>query len=182
MGERRQNRHEPYGVPGEPIFKSQGDNMTRGVIRFDNSYSVGIESIDEQHKQLITMCNNLCLSSHKKDEISQNFFRQSVSSMVNFLRYHLFVEEQLLSRIAFPDFSEHKEEHSRAIELINRHLAYLGTEEEDQIKNSIPMLRDYMLKHITVNDRGYANYIHTMNRYAPWHMKDTYLPTELFLG
>jgi hemerythrin len=156
--------------------------MAYSVILLDNSYSVGIESIDEQHKQLIIMCNNLYLNSHKKDEISRNFFRQSVSSMVNFLRYHLFVEEQLLSRIAFPDFHKHKEEHSKAVELVNRYLAYLGTEEEERIKESIPAIRDYMLKHITVSDRGYANYIHTMNRYAPWHMKDTYLPTELFLG
>jgi hemerythrin len=156
--------------------------MKYSVVQLDNCYSVGIESIDEQHKQLISMCNNLYLNSYKKDEISQNFFRQGISSLVSFLRYHLFVEEQLLSRIAFPEFHAHKEEHIKGVEFINRYLAYLGTDEEMRLKKSIPVIRDYILKHITVSDRTYANYIHTMNRYAPWHMKDTYLPTELFLG
>lgn len=156
--------------------------MEYNVIRLDNSYSVGIESIDEQHKQLISMCNNLYLNSYKKDDVSQNFFRQGVSSLISFLRYHLFVEEQLLSRIAFPDFQKHKDEHSKAVEFINRGLVYLGTGEEVYLKKSVPLIRDRILRHIMESDRGYANYIHTMNRYAPWHMKDTYLPTELFLG
>jgi hemerythrin len=162
--------------------QKQGDGMEYNVIQLDNSYSVGIESIDEQHKQLISMCNNLYLNCYKKDEISQDFFRQGISSLISFMRYHLFVEEQLLSRIAFPEFHDHKEEHSNVIEFINRYLVYLGTDEEEQLKKSIPTIRDCILKHITVSDRKYANYIHTMNRYAPWHMKDSYLPTELFLG
>ncbi|MDR1444789.1 MAG: hemerythrin domain-containing protein [Treponema sp.] len=156
--------------------------MEYNVIQLDNYYSVGIESIDEQHKQLISMCNNLYLNSCKRDEISKNFFNQSISSLADFLKYHLFVEEQLLSRVAFPEFHSHKEEHSKAVEFINRYLAYLGTDEESQLKKEIPVIREYILKHITVSDRKYANYIHTMNRYTPWHMKDSYLPTEIFLG
>ncbi|MDR2178442.1 MAG: hemerythrin domain-containing protein [Treponema sp.] len=156
--------------------------MKSSVIRLDNCYSVGIESIDEQHKQLISMCNNLYLNSCKKDEASRDFFKQGISSLISFVRYHIFVEEQLLSRIAFPEFHDHKEEHSKAVEYINGYLTYLGTSEEARLKKSIPEIRDYILRHITVSDRGYANYIHTLNRCAPWHMRDTYLPTELFLG
>ncbi|MDR2136226.1 MAG: hemerythrin domain-containing protein [Treponema sp.] len=156
--------------------------MKTSVIRLDNSYSVGIESIDEQHKQLISMCNNLYLNCCKKDDISRDFFRQGVASLVSFMRYHLFVEEQLLSRIAFPEFHDHKEEHRKAVEYVNGCLVYLDTGEEARFKKSIPKIRDCILRHITVSDRKYANYIHAMNRYAPWHIKDTYLPVELFLG
>jgi hemerythrin len=156
--------------------------MGYNVIQLDNYYSVGIESIDEQHKQLISMCNNLYLNSCKKDEMSRIFFSRSISSLIDFLKYHLFVEEQLLSRIAFPEFNAHKEEHSKAVDLVNRYLAYLGTDEELMLKKEIPRFREYILKHITVNDRKYANYIHAMNRHTPWHLKDSYLPTELFLG
>jgi hemerythrin-like metal-binding protein len=128
------------------------------------------------------MCNNLYLNSCKKDELSRDFFKQGVSSLVSFIRYHLFAEEQLLSRIAFPEFHSHQEEHRKAVEFINGCISCLESDDEAQLKKTIVVIRDCILKHITVSDRKYANYIHTMNRYAPWHMKDTYLPTELFLG
>lgn len=156
--------------------------MDYHIVQLDSRYSVGIEVIDEQHKQLISMCSNLHLNHQKKDEVSQDFFRQCVSSLIHFLQYHFVVEEQLLSRITYPEFRDHQEEHKKAVDFLNRHLMYLGTGEEKRVKESMPLFQNLLLKHITVSDRRYATYVHTMNRHTPWHMKDSYLPTEMFLG
>jgi hemerythrin len=156
--------------------------MEHQVVQLDSRYSVGIEFVDEQHKQLISMCNNLCLNQKRKDEISENFFRQCVSSLVSFLQYHFFAEEQLLSRIAYPEFHAHREEHSKAVDLLSRYLKYVGTDEEQQFKDSIPVFRTMLLEHITVSDRRYANYVHTLKYYTPWHVKDSYLPSDVYLG
>jgi hemerythrin len=156
--------------------------MEYNVIRLDDRYLIGIESIDEQHKQLISMCNNLYLNSRKEDNISQNFFRSGVSGLVSFLQYHFFVEEQLLSRINYPEFQAHREEHRKGVDFITPYLMRLGTNDELHLKALIPEIRRKILQHITVSDRRYANYIHALNRYTPWHLKDSYLPPELFLG
>jgi hemerythrin len=169
-------------VVEQVLSPCQGVIMDYQVVQLDSRYSVGIEAIDEQHKQLISMCHILHLNHQKKDEISRDFFRNCVSSLVNFLQYHFFSEEQLLSRIAYPEFRTHQEEHKKAIEFLNRHLMYLGTSEEARIKESIPLFYTLLLNHITVCDRRYAAYVHTMNRYTPWHIKDSGLPPEMFLG
>lgn len=152
------------------------------ILHLDGRYSTGIESIDEQHTQLISMCNNLYLDHQKKGEFSRDFFRQCLSSVVNFLQYHFFVEEQLLSRIAYPEFRDHQEEHKQAADFLNRCLVYLDAGEEAWLRESVPLLRGRLLKHITVSDRRYASYIHAMNRHSPRYSKESRLPTEVFLN
>ncbi|MDR3247758.1 MAG: hypothetical protein LBT39_03140 [Treponema sp.] len=152
------------------------------VVEWESRYSVGIESIDEQHKQIITVCNNLCLNCHREDENSREFFHQGMSGLIRFLQYHFLVEEQLLERIDFPELSFHKDEHLKAQGFFKRYLACLGTEDELPLKRSILLIQKQVIRHITEHDHKYANYIHAMHRHAPWYVRDGFLPTELFLG
>ncbi|MDR1972468.1 MAG: hemerythrin domain-containing protein [Treponema sp.] len=154
--------------------------MERRIIQWNERYSIGIESLDEQHKQLLTLCNNLYINGHKQDEFARDFFRQCVSVLVNFVQFHIFEEEQLLVRTGYPEYHSHKAEHSKAIALFSRHLAYLGTEDDVWIKESIPDLQRYIINHITVNDRDFAAYVHALNH--PRYTRETRIPTELFLG
>jgi hemerythrin-like metal-binding protein len=140
-------------------------------VEWENRYSVGIESFDKQHRQLISMCNNLCLYCHTKDEISQDHFQQDMSGLVTFLRYHFLAEEHLLERINFPEYLSHKEEHGNIVGLLDQCLVYLGTDDEMRFKKAIPAIQDRILKHIIGPDRKYANYVRTMNRYIPWHVR-----------
>ncbi|MDR3249307.1 MAG: bacteriohemerythrin [Treponema sp.] len=152
------------------------------VIEWNSHYSVGIESIDEQHKQIISMCNNLCLNCYKKESFFQDFFRQGLSGLFSFLRYHFTAEEQMLDSVNFPDILTHKEEHNRYVNFFNGYLSYLGTDDEKVLKESMPAIQDRLLTHISNYDHGYANYIHTLKRHGSWYLRDGHLPTEAFLG
>jgi hemerythrin-like metal-binding protein len=154
--------------------------MEYRIFQWSDSYSMGIDSIDEQHKQLFSFCNNLWINSHRSDEFSRNFFYQCVSDMVNFMQYHIFEEERLFSRIGFPDSRAHKDEHSKAASFLSRCMVYMDAGEEVWFKNSIPDLQKKILTHVTVSDRRFANYIHSLNH--PRYQMGNRLPTELFLG
>jgi hemerythrin-like metal-binding protein len=156
--------------------------MDYRVIEWKNRYSVGIESLDEQHKQIICMCNNLFLNSHKKDENSQEFFRQTVVGMTRFLQYHFLVEEDLLVRISFPDIFPHKEEHVRFSNFFDRYLACLGTADENSLKKTVPLILDQLLRHITDFDCKYGKFVYAMNQDNQKHLEEDRLPTEAFLG
>jgi hemerythrin len=154
--------------------------MEYRIFRWDDSYSVGIGSIDDQHKQLLAICNNLWVNSFRTDDFSRNFFHQNISELVNYVEYHIYEEEQLLTRIGYPDFRSHKEEHSKAAAFLNKCLLRLGTGEELSIRESIPEIQRRILSHISGSDRSFANYVRSLNH--PRYSKDNRLPTELFFG
>jgi hemerythrin-like metal-binding protein len=150
------------------------------IVRWDDSYSVGIGPIDDQHKQLLILCNNLWISSYRTDDFSRSFFRQNVYELVNYADYHIYEEEQLLARAGYPDLRSHKKEHSKIAAFLNRYLLHLGAGEDLLIRESIPEMQKQILNHITGSDRGFANYVRSLQH--PRYVKENRLPTEIFFG
>jgi hypothetical protein len=52
--------------------------------------------------------------------------------------------------------------------------------EELWFKSSIPDIQAKIIRHVTVSDRRFAHYVHSLSH--PRYQKGSRLPTELFLG
>ncbi|MBF0338935.1 MAG: hemerythrin family protein [Nitrospirae bacterium] len=81
-------------------------------IKWTDDLSVGVTSIDDQHKELIATINNLLKAIESKDA------KDGVQKVVDFLRQyvetHFAMEETLMTRIKYPDdkFLEHEAQHT----------------------------------------------------------------------
>jgi hemerythrin len=141
--------------------------MQDDIIEWDNRYAVGIEQIDEQHRELLKMANNLCIGSREAGA--------SIHNVVSFLRYHFLTEEELLENIKYPDIIAHKQQHSNLLKEIFDKLEQPEADRQPVLSNLTRHLRNRIITHITLIDKKYATYIHILNR-------ECSPPTELFLG
>jgi hemerythrin len=79
-------------------------------INWDESLSVNVREIDEQHKKLVGMINKLhsAMIEGKGNDILDNI----ISEMVNYVKIHFFTEEKYFDMFHYEEAEPHKVEHA----------------------------------------------------------------------
>jgi len=123
-------------------------------IIWDQSYSVGVAQLDEHHKQLIAMINELYFAM--KNDRGQKVVQDIVMEMVDYARMHFSVEEELMRKAGYLGLLQHLKEHQvfsvKAEELAQR------CREGDFVLSTevVSFLSDWLKAHILENDRKYS--------------------------
>ena len=134
--------------------------MTRrehDIVTWSEAYATGIKLIDDQHKELVNLTNKLyrsCLS--KKDA---TVFKETMSSMVDYVRFHFGTELQLLERINYPDLLEHKKQHESLIKSILNAVKDYNDGKKFVPNVFVRTLKDWIFGHIAFSDKLYVTYI-----------------------
>ena len=136
------------------------------IVKWQNSYSVGVKLIDDQHMKLIELTNKLfnsCVSGCEREE-SGGIFLKVFHEIIDYVIYHFNTEERVMERIGYLGYKLHKQEHSAfAGKVLNKAEEFnLG-----KVKNPLSFvyyLRDWVLQHIAVTDKKLGVYILDMKR------------------
>ncbi|MCP3689332.1 MAG: hemerythrin family protein [Gammaproteobacteria bacterium] len=125
------------------------------LISWSPQLSVGIDSIDEQHKKLINMINALndALNSGESKEVMVKIF----DGLVVYCDKHFTFEEDLFNTHGFAGGSAHKNEHdklrSQVVELkrkLDGGNFMIGLE-------LMGFLKDWLTNHIMKSDKAYVS-------------------------
>ncbi|MDR2786474.1 MAG: bacteriohemerythrin [Treponema sp.] len=140
-------------------------------VVWDDRYSVGIPLIDDQHKKLIELTNDLYDACREGTEAARIRFREAAHGTVDYVKYHFAAEEKLLENVKYPDFSLHKKEHESFVMKILE-----GVKDFEEGKQFVPnifvrYLKDWILAHIAVEDKKYAEYIFDLRKQAALKQK-----------
>jgi len=127
------------------------------IVIWSEKYNTGVKLIDNQHRELANLTNKLYHACLSKD--GEEVFKETMSSMVDYVRFHFSAELELLERINYPGLLEHKEEHKALTKNI-----LAAVKDYTDGKKFVPnifvrTLRDWILGHIAVSDKLYATYI-----------------------
>lgn len=130
----------------------------RHFVTWDDSYSVGIKVIDDDHKKLMQLINNLQSSVlYPTDEA---FERAALDELVAYTKYHFKREEEMMQEYGYPDFDDHKKQHEAMIETVGRYLERYEKDREGTILELNLMLKDWLIKHISGTDQEYCEFLH----------------------
>lgn len=126
------------------------------LIAWDDSLSVGIDEIDEQHKVLVRLLNDLnqAIKEHHGNEACLAI----LDRLVDYTRIHFAVEEALMRIFEYPDYENHKAEHEELVEevLAMRHEI---THEERRISfKLLHFLKMWLTRHIMDSDKEYSEH------------------------
>jgi hemerythrin len=134
------------------------------LVEWSDKYRIGIPLIDEQHKKLIDMTNELYSGCLAGDEAANAYFLKTIHEAVDYVRFHFSTEEKILERINFPGLAAHKKEHEDFVrELLQQVQAF--QEGKKFVPNIfVRYLRDWVLTHIAVSDKLYALYLTEMKK------------------
>jgi len=85
-------------------------------IIWHESFSVGVEMLDEHHKYLAKLINQL--SDYNACTTSSEQVVDVISELVQYALYHFKHEEELMARHQFPKLDKHSGEHTQFCEVI----------------------------------------------------------------
>ncbi len=126
-------------------------------IQWENIYSVGIKEIDEQHKKLISLINQL-LYIIKDEKIASHHdeLKTILSDLINYTNYHFETEEKYFAKFNYEDTEEHIEKHHEfRAKIMNISQEYKNNELETSY-DLIEFLEDWFIDHINGTDKRYV--------------------------
>jgi hemerythrin len=124
------------------------------LFLWKEEYTVDIKQIDDQHKQLVEMINELhsaMLSGKGREALGETF-----TGLVEYTKTHFSTEETLMSQHGYPELKAHRESHD---EFTNKVTAMYNDFTEGNILISIELmnfLKDWLINHIARVDKKYA--------------------------
>ena len=126
------------------------------MIEWEDKFSVGISIIDEEHMKLIGILNKAIIVNEHNDNTEET--KDILGDMIEYSRKHFLREETNMLKFKFPEYQLHRKEHLAFISktVMSYHNLISG---HCQITNEIlEYLKDWLVQHIQVSDKKYANY------------------------
>jgi hemerythrin-like metal-binding protein len=127
------------------------------LIEWSEALSVGIPSIDEQHRELVDIINDLhgaMLRREAREALAEIFER-----LAEYTERHFAHEEMLFDQFGYEGASAHKTQHSMLIAKVNELRGQFESGRVTVTMEVMEFLRDWLRNHIAVSDRRYAPFL-----------------------
>jgi hemerythrin len=121
------------------------------IFKWDNSFSVANEEIDQQHKMLFDLANSI------GDDLNQQRIKKNIIVLYKYTREHFAAEEQMMKRISYPKFEEHKELHKDLITKLNT-ISAQPFEDDESVYDFITFMYDWLTHHILNKDMDFMRF------------------------
>lgn len=131
--------------------------MTRLFILWNNSYSVGINTIDNQHKKLVDIINSLYESF--VDQTAAQKLEHILNELIDYSQYHFKTEEDLFHDYDYPEKDIHISKHQEFIQKINEFHFKVVHEKINITYQLMNFLRNWLLEHIQSEDQEYSVFL-----------------------
>jgi len=124
------------------------------ILRWNSSYSIELNIIDQQHKKWIEFINILYKSyksNAKKKDISEN-----ISKLLDYTDYHFGFEEKYIEDFSCGNLENHKKEHASFVTNIKKYKALHDEGNLEAAYKLIIYLNKWVINHIHTEDKRYV--------------------------
>ncbi|MFO7831548.1 MAG: bacteriohemerythrin [Desulfuromonadaceae bacterium] len=127
-------------------------------ISWNDKISIGIQEIDEQHKQLVELINRL-YDAMVQGEDRQQTANEILNELMQYTIVHFAVEESLFRIFDYPEYEAHRAQHQE----LREQVIDINTRAQGGERMITPellfFLRKWITNHIMVEDRAYAPFL-----------------------
>lgn len=126
-------------------------------MAWEDRFSVGVASIDTQHKKLIDLINELhdARLKGKSGEALTHIFGELATYTVD----HFAHEEKLFDQTKYPATATHKAEHDALRTKVRELQAAMEGQKFPFTMELMDFLREWLQKHILGSDKGYSSHL-----------------------
>ena len=126
------------------------------LVHWDDSFSVNVAEIDRQHKQLVSMLNELddALNRGNERDVVDNI----VNGLIDYTATHFQTEERYFDQFGYPETGSHKKEH---FAFVRKASEFKYCFEKGKMSLAIELknfLGDWIENHIKVTDKKYSQF------------------------
>ena len=133
--------------------------MSNEGIKWNDSYKLGNEKVDGQHRQLFELLSGLVNSCEDGSELTK--IQEALDFLVNYTIQHFNDEEALQIACGYPEYERHKELHEAfkvtVTDLVKRFVTSGSSFELSSDLNKIVVR--WLISHIQGEDKKIGSYI-----------------------
>ena len=139
------------------IAQSEAPDFQYGsIIVWDQSLSVGIKKIDEQHQELVKIIN--CLVENEDATGHSEPIAHVLDRMTQYADYHFETEEALMLEYNYPAYESHRDDHTQFKMKTAKFCLDALQGKETLPDELLSYLRDWLTHHILKTDMKYKPY------------------------
>lgn len=126
------------------------------VLTWMEAYSVKVRSIDEQHKRLVCLINDL--HDGMKGGTGKQAVGRTLTSLIDYTTTHFGAEEALMRAFGYSEYEKHKALHDGFVgQIVDAHRRYAAGD-PSLSKDVGELLMDWLINHIQIVDRAYSDF------------------------
>ncbi|MDK9700828.1 MAG: hemerythrin family protein [bacterium] len=127
------------------------------ILNWEEKYAIGHPIIDQQHRNMLTIGNQLLLSLQTNRSKQETL--QVLEALIAESELHFQTEEELMYRLGFGSYVNHKIDH----DALKAQIKILMREcENDRVKaknHLISIVRNWLLEHVMSYDKGLGRFL-----------------------
>jgi len=127
------------------------------IIKWRDSYSVGVEKFDKEHLKLVELVNDMYLIVRDKGDVAA--LSACIERLVEYTRFHFSSEEAAMEEADYPGLKEHKKIHADLAEKAAGFFVRVKTEGEVVRTEFYHFLREWLVDHMVEEDKKYSEYL-----------------------
>lgn len=139
------------------------------MVLWDDAYSVDIQEIDEQHKCLIDIMNELYTAIANKS--NRDLIGDVLDKLVDYTKVHFAVEETLMRIFHYEGYDEHKAIHDKIVERVLEFQGKFRAGDDKVGMELLMFLKDWLFDHINKVDKEYVKTFHNAGVKKTWLRK-----------
>ncbi len=124
-------------------------------IEWNDNFITGVHECDIQHKKIINVFN--AIYDAIRLNINKRALKDSFNSLINYFDKHFTLEENLMEKYGYPELQEHREEHKKLRETIDKFMQ--KPEEEINYLEVLKYLKNWWVNHIITMDKKYGLFL-----------------------
>ena len=127
------------------------------ILVWNDNLSVNIQEIDDQHKNLVKMINELNTAMlHGK---TKQVLGEIIHGLINYAGTHFATEEKYFHQFHYPDTEIHKRQHNEFVKKVTK---FKQDFDQNRILLSIDImkfLQEWLINHIKGSDKKYGPFL-----------------------
>jgi hemerythrin-like metal-binding protein len=132
--------------------------MNDESVTWSSAYSVGFEPIDDQHKVLVKMINELFESCKQGAAVADKAFLQTIKKAAEYAREHFSNEDKYMVQVNYPKLAEHRKQHDNFLDTVLKSIQEFSAGKTAPI-DLARFLKNWLLTHIAEVDKQYSPYL-----------------------
>jgi hemerythrin len=134
--------------------------FSSNLVTWSATYSVGIKIIDDQHKGLFNLVNDMYNHVNNDDEEAERaYFKSVIRQVVDYVKIHFTTEEKIMERTQFQGYAGHKMAHDFFIMSVVNIIKGFDEGKRAPLRTLTNFIKDWILTHIAIMDKQYFNYL-----------------------
>ena len=129
------------------------------LIIWSDRLSCGIKLIDDQHKGLVALVNEMFNHVTGNEKQEYDYFNKVIREVVKYIKIHLATEERLILAAKIPGYARHKKAHVHFILTVIDNINNFESGKRFNLFIFTKFLKDWILSHIALMDKQYFEQI-----------------------